>query len=119
MLATVAVAFMLNSFAFDASRWTAGERLVAVGMPAADVDAGYEWVGTHQPTLPRRPDSVLGRTFYDPVAGPAAVRDRQLGAGPPAGELVGTVEYPLFLVAGPRVEMYLYRTDEPGCTITS
>ena len=46
VLAAFGLTLMANSHAFDAARWRAGERLLEEGVPADQIDAGYEWVGT-------------------------------------------------------------------------
>ncbi len=38
-----------DSGRFDAARWAAGERAVALGYPADRVDAGFEWRNVHRP----------------------------------------------------------------------
>jgi hypothetical protein len=47
LLGMVASTLTLNADAFDAARWSAGEALQAMGCPAQEVDAGFEWVGSH------------------------------------------------------------------------
>ncbi|CAN5252287.1 hypothetical protein BH20ACT8_BH20ACT8_17950 [soil metagenome] len=37
----------VEEYAFAAARWSAGERLVAQGVPATAIDAGFEWMGYH------------------------------------------------------------------------
>ncbi len=69
VVATVAVVLTLNTDAYDAARWSAGDRAVAAGVPAKMVDAGFEWVGSHQSAvaLPGRhvPGSPFYETWYD------------------------------------------------------
>jgi hypothetical protein len=48
-VAALAVVYLANLSSGQVARWHAGERLVAAGYPASDVDAGWEWVGLHHP----------------------------------------------------------------------
>ncbi|MGZ4694232.1 MAG: hypothetical protein ACXWA3_11460 [Acidimicrobiales bacterium] len=77
-----------DSAAFDAGRWEAAERAVALGYPADRIDAGFEWNNVHRPAdaVPTAPSQ------HDPYA---CVR---VEAGPPTtdglvtdGERVGRV----------------------------
>ena len=56
---------MLNSFAFDSARWRAGEHLAQLGVAPDELDAGYEWVGSHAPSLAIRSGRGSGLTFYE------------------------------------------------------
>jgi 4-amino-4-deoxy-L-arabinose transferase-like glycosyltransferase len=117
VLSIVALIFMLNSFAFDSARWRAGERLVQLGVRPEDVDAGYEWVGFHQPALPHDSEILPTQTFYEWFW----LGRRECGIvssqkeGPAGAVFVGTVGYSLFLGAGPDELLYLYRATSPGC----
>jgi hypothetical protein len=116
-LAIVASVLMLNSHAFDAGRWQAGEKLVGLGVSAATIDAGYEWVGFHAETPANAAQPVPARTWYEgwwagftPCGLVSSLPLTDAGA-----ELVGTSEYALNLVAGPPQTLYLYRLAGPGC----
>jgi hypothetical protein len=108
--------YMLNSFAFDVARWQGGERLVARGIPAERVDAGYEWVGQHQADLPEPNPPPGNEIFYE-----AWWPDRQVcgvvgGAPPGAGiPTIDVVPWKLFLVGGPQEQLYLYRRESAPC----
>ena len=67
VLAVVALAVAQDSAAYDAARWRGGTRLVALGLPAAQVDAGLEWVGAHSSAV-RNINGHAGRpeTLDDP-----------------------------------------------------
>ena len=69
VLAALSVMLMLNSFAFDVARWRGGDRLVELGLAAASIDAGYEWVGQHQPDLPE-PGPPSGTKCSTSIGGP-------------------------------------------------
>ncbi len=117
VLLTVSAAFLLNANAFEAARWAAGQRLVAMGLPPDQVDAGYEWVGYYATT----PGDPTLRTSTDTFYRSWWPAFRQCGivssdAVPPVqGELVGTVDYQLDLVAGPVETLHLYRVHDPEC----
>ena len=66
VVAAVATVITLNADAYDAARWSAGNKAVAAGVPATMVDAGFEWVGSHQ-SARRRPGT--------PGAGEPVLRD--------------------------------------------
>ena len=48
-LAALSLTVTAYGSAFDAARWNAGRQLVATGVPATDIDAGFEWSGYHAP----------------------------------------------------------------------
>jgi len=113
----VSVTFMLNSFAFDSARWRAGETLTQLGLRPDEVDAGYEWVGSHAPTLPDSVQPGSGLTIYETYfpgyrACGLVSSDK---VGPPGYALVASESYSLNLIAGPTKQLYLYRATSPDC----
>ena len=114
--AFLAIIFMLNSLAFDAARWKAGEQLTGLGVTADEVDAGYEWVGYYQGELPSDNGAFPSETFYEmlwPGRRECGVVSGRFGYR--AGyDLVAATSYRLFLFAGPDVPLYLYRAANPG-----
>ena len=117
VLAVISFIFMVNANAFDAARWRAGEELVRFGIPADEIDAGYEWMGFHA-TSPGDP-TRLGSTdpfyrFWWPAFRECGLVSSKLTDRPNA-QLVGTTEYALNLVTGPVETLYLYRLSGPGC----
>ena len=48
MICAIGVVTALNGDAYDGARWTAGVDAVRAGFNPKDVDAGFEWVGSHQ-----------------------------------------------------------------------
>jgi hypothetical protein len=117
IISIVSLIFMLNSFAFDSARWRAGEHLVELGVSPEQVDAGYEWVGNHQRSLPVATKIPSTQTAYDPwwpgrLACGIVSSDKEGASG---GALVGTLGYSLFLIAGPQEVLYLYRVTSPDC----
>jgi 4-amino-4-deoxy-L-arabinose transferase-like glycosyltransferase len=117
VLATVSIVYSLNSNAFDVARWHAGEQLVWLGVPADEIDAGFEWIGYHATT----PGDPTNRTSTRPFYRSWWSQFRECGrasaiATPPSGsQLVGTIEYDLGLLAGPTTTIYLFRFSTPGC----
>lgn len=43
----VGVMLTAATYSYDAARWATAEELVAAGVSPRDIDAGFEWVGTH------------------------------------------------------------------------
>jgi hypothetical protein len=116
-LTLVSVIFMLNSFAFDSARWHAGEKLAQLGVAPDELDAGYEWVGSHAPSLPDSVKPGTGLTFYEAYFSgyrACGVVTSDMWAEP-GYELVGTESYSLNLIAGPTEPLYLYRATSPDC----
>ena len=119
ILSVTAIMFLLNSAAFDSARWRAGEALVRQGIPAATIDAGFEWVGYHaqepahmanrQPT----PDWWV-QLFPSFTTCGFVSSSPQFLAG---ARLISTepVSYRLLLFTGLEQRLYLYRIDGPGC----
>jgi hypothetical protein len=117
VLATVSTVYMLNGNAYDAARWRAGEQLVALGVPADEIHAGFEWMGYHatSPGDPTRPVSAnpLFDTWWPSFRLCGLVSADT--TAPPGGTLVGTTEYALNLISGPTATLYLYRFSSSSC----
>jgi hypothetical protein len=119
-LGGIALAFALNSAAFDAARWRMGELAVARGMPPESVDAGYEWVNYHAMGIAdQRARTVRTEMWYDTwwpsfhLCGLASSSTLNL---PGFGlEAIEVEAYRLLLIAGPMEPLYLYRVAGPGC----
>jgi hypothetical protein len=119
-LAAASLALVLNRAAFDAARWEAGRALVAAGIPADRIDAGYEWVGHHADqivTANREPGP--GERWYHlivPEFRPCAIVASS-SLVEPGIELRGVSRsaYRLLLVGGPPGPLYDYRTEAAGC----
>jgi hypothetical protein len=115
VLLSVSMLYMLNSFAFDAARWRGAERFVALGVPAENIDAGYEWVGQHQPDLPGPNPPPGNEIFYErwwPTRHACAI---VAGMPDPSATTVDVIPWNLFLVGGPPEQLYLYRRASAGC----
>ncbi len=99
VVAAVAAVITLNADAYDAARWAAGDKAVAAGVPATMVDAGFEWVGSHEadvarPGSPGTREPVLLHVVRPDVPGLRRVRLRLrqrhlpgLAAAPGHGQL--------------------------------
>jgi hypothetical protein len=118
-LATMSLMLLLNHDAFAAAAWRMGNRAVALGIPAGDVDAGFAWVGYH----------AAGGATANAAAGPgedyyhwfpafhacAVVSSSFLDR--PDLRLAVTAEdaYRLMLFGGAAFPLYLYRVTGAGC----
>lgn len=60
IVVAVAMALMLNADAYDGARWKAGQVAVEAGIAAGEIDAGFEWVGSH---------ATMGTLAYRKLAG--------------------------------------------------
>jgi len=119
--ATIACAITVNSDVFDGARWSAGEQLVAMGVPATKVDAGFEWVGYHFAGLAVHGREVQGEPAYDKsyeaifpgfsacaIVSSSKLRDQRL-------ELIGAVPYKELGFAVTE-HLYLYRVVSSACS---
>ena len=115
--ALLSVIFMLNSFAFDSARWRAGEALTQLGVSPDEVDAGYEWVGSHAPALPNSVQPGSGLTIYEAYfpGYRACGLVSSDAVGPPGYQFVASETYSLDLIGGPTERLYLYRGTSTDC----
>lgn len=124
-LGVVGGMYALNSMAFDAGRWRAGERLVELGYAAEAIDGGYEWLGTYAPgpvmVSDRQVRAQDALTWYANIW--PSFRRCALVAGARLDldgfELIETRPegYRLLLAAGPAIPLYLYRSTDAACEI--
>ena len=117
VLAIGSITYLLNSHAFDAARWHAGEHLVQAGVPADRIDAGYEWRGYYASSQGDPTSGTITYPFYRgwwPDFQECGIVSSD-PAPPPGAVLVGTMTYKLHLVFGPTETIYLYRVDSPLC----
>ena len=107
-----------SGHSFDAARWRAGEAAVAAGIPAGDVDAGFEWVGFHyqgvanEPVARRSAPTPPGYMNMFPAAGNCGLA----AASPQEGddfEPVAVIDYHTWLGLSLQ-HVWLYRYA-PGC----
>jgi hypothetical protein len=119
VLGAASVAYLLNSAAFDAARWRAGEALVQEGIPADSVDAGYEWVGYYASSVADFGHPLPGLNWWEGLwpgfhrCGLVASESQDL----PSTQLVAVdwAAYRLLLFVGPDEPLYLYRVTGGGC----
>jgi hypothetical protein len=118
MLAAMAFLYLVNSHAFDVARWRAGEALMRLGVPAEEIDAGYEWTGYHATSPASAPTPGSAGTTYRDMWPSFRLCGLVSSATEPADDAdpVGTMRYDLNLVAGPSEMLYLYRVTSPDCT---
>ena len=118
-LAASAVIIAANSFAYDAARWRAGERAVAIGYDPERVDAGYEWVGDHPSTDGYPVYSMFGRnldaTLLASYKACAVVSNSPLTEASVHLILMDGGAYRQFLFFGPDEPLYLYGVTADGC----
>jgi hypothetical protein len=120
-MGVISSAWLVNTLAFDAARWRAGEAELARGVPATSIDAGFEWVGYHSPDIADNgapfpvhatPYTRLWPTYHQCVVVSSSRLDW------PGLRLAETQQdaYRLLLVAGPREPLYIYRAvGDPAC----
>jgi hypothetical protein len=117
VLVAMSVMYLANSHAFDVARWRGGQRLLELGIPAARIDAGYEWVGFHSTTLAKAASPTPAVIWYRgwwPTFQPCGVVS-SVAQDVPGARLEGTIKYDLHLLAGPIETLYLYRINSPDC----
>jgi hypothetical protein len=119
VLGATSLALLLNSAAYDAAKWRAGEALVAAGIPAESIDAGFEWVGYHIRGPADLANAGPGLIWYERWW-PSFRLCGVVASGPQGlegGELVSidTEAYRLLLFGGDEEPLYLYRIHGPGC----
>ncbi len=118
LLGLVAASVTLNTDAYDAGRWRAGELAVARGVPAREVDAGFEWVGAHSRTIanlaldPRVPGFEAWYARIQPGFRECAVVSGSRLASR-ALRPIGVARYRLWSFAGPSEPLFVYRVA--GC----
>jgi len=117
--AVVAVAVTANSDSYDGARWSAGQDAVAAGYQPAMVDAGFEWVGSHQSGTahPSGAGQASGvRTWYTAMF-PGFKECAVVSSSPVGGPglfLLRTVRYDELLFAQSE-RLYIYGKRSSGC----
>lgn len=118
LVVLVSVALLLNTDAYAAARWRAGNLAVAAGVKASQVDAGFEWVGAHSTGFvqPSRNPIVPN---YEPWYAQMEPGFRECGvvsAAPLRGlHLVGVVHYRQLGFMGRRSPLYVYTVSKSAC----
>jgi hypothetical protein len=120
VVAVITVALLtLDSAAFDAARWHAGEEAVRSGTPANEVDAGVEWSGAHS-VLPNRGGTPA---ITDPLISwwshmTGMERVCMVVTASPVGSSLGTEvvthHWRTWLLAGDAT-LHVYRLTAPAC----
>lgn len=119
-VAATATAAVLNSDAYDGARWSAGQDAVRAGFPSSEVDAGFEWVGSHATATAKPNTSAAGapaeETWYDQMF--PGFRECAFLSGSVLAEpslvLMRTVTYNEIAFAGVE-HMYLYAVRSADC----
>ncbi|MFK3981018.1 hypothetical protein ACI2K4_11650 [Micromonospora sp. NPDC050397] len=112
-LAALSLVVTAYGSALDAARWRAGEELVASGVPATDIDAGFEWSGYHAPNgvdyVPKGTSLVnwYGAKFADNRPCYVLASSAQ---SEPGWHLVRTVDYRSYVLAG-TARLWVYDTN--------
>lgn len=120
MIASVAVVLTVNSDAYAAGRWEAGELAVAHGVAPSRVDAGFEWVGWHSTGRVDLALQSLGGPAWEPwyALMQQGFRDcAVVSASPlvaPQLQPIGSVRYMQLGVADP-ARLFVYRVSTKGC----
>lgn len=114
-LAAVSMVFALNSNAFDAALWRAGETLTGLGIRSDEIDAGYAWVAYYASTpISGGGSGTVAYRQYWPAFRECGFVTSTNG-GRPGAVLVGSTSYSLLLIGGPTEPLYLFRDTAPGC----
>lgn len=108
-----------NAFSFDIARWHFAEQLVrTTGVPAAEIDAGLEWLGMHiDKPVKTSPGHLLNQVNFE---GLWQRRPTCINLSPTPASYrthwvqVGTYHYRTFLVGGASSELYASYTDQRG-----
>lgn len=117
LLALVTTMLTVNADTYAAARWRAGQQVVARGVPAAEVDAGFAWVGAHShrvagPALRAAPPYESWYARIQP-----GFHECALVSGSPLTDKslrpIGVASYRLYGAIGPLEHFYRYRVT--GC----
>jgi 4-amino-4-deoxy-L-arabinose transferase-like glycosyltransferase len=119
VLSVMALAFLLNTNAFDGARWRAAQTLVGLGYPAQATDAGPEWVNSHQTGFATLTTPGEGLEWWQKhwpsfrlcafaASSPEAISGSSLIT-------VDPVAYQLYLFLGPAEPFYMYRITSAEC----
>jgi hypothetical protein len=120
VVALVTSAVTVDADAYDGARWHGGELAVKQGFAATTVDAGFEWVGSHNPARAVRgrqvPGSPAYESWYDQMF--PGFRDCAFVSGSrwaaPGLRPIGTVGYDELGLALP-ARLYVYTVAQPHC----
>jgi hypothetical protein len=121
VIGAVTAVLTLNADAYDGARWQAGQLAVRAGFAPSEVDAGFEWVGTHTSEDANRALQVLPgpayEAWYDKLF--AGFRDCAFVTGSPSPQpnvtLLRTITYDELGFAVPE-HLWIYAVHAPGCS---
>jgi hypothetical protein len=121
VIGAVTAALTLNADAYDGARWQAGQVAVQAGFAPSEVDAGFEWVGTHTSEDANRALQVLPgpayEAWYDKLF--AGFRDCAFVTGSPSPQPnvtpLRTTTYDELGFAVPE-HLWVYAVQAPGCS---
>lgn len=119
LLVLVSTALTVNADSYSVARWHAGQIAVSLGVPANEVDAGFEWVGAHASGVANvleQPSAPNYEPFYALVQ--PGFRDCAVVSNAPLDypelHFVRTTSYDLLGFVGSR-PLYIYKSSAPGC----
>jgi hypothetical protein len=121
VIGAVTAALTLNADSYDGARWQAGQVAVQAGFAPSEVDAGFEWVGTHTSEDANRALQVLPgpayEAWYDKLF--AGFRDCAFVTGSPSPQpdltLLRVTTYDELGFAVPE-HLWIYAAQAPGCS---
>jgi Dolichyl-phosphate-mannose-protein mannosyltransferase len=120
ILTVLAGAIVLNADAYDGARWLAGQEATKVGVAAATIDAGFDWVGSHtaETAVRRRPGvgALPYEMWYDEMF--PRFKECAFVSGSPVAHAhlarIGTERYNELLFALTE-RLYIYAVRTPAC----
>jgi hypothetical protein len=120
LMGVLSILQLLNSNAFTAARWKAGDEAVALGIPAGTIDAGMEWVGYNSTGVAVVGRRASGLNMWYTGWWPSFHQCAVVSSTPlrRARHVLVTAEpgaYRQYQLFGPELPLYLYRITDPLC----
>ncbi len=118
VLACLALGLAGAALTVDAAEWHAGRDVVRAGVPATDVDAGFDWYGYHATTAAdqRRLTTDPSTPYYLALFPRSRDCVAVSVARPKSGHVLRTIRYRAYGVAG---SAHLYVTDTGTCRLSA
>jgi hypothetical protein len=119
LLMALSLVLVVEEQTTSAARWSAGEHAVSTGIPATDIDAGFEWMGWHYQGVAGEPAEPRWRkpaSWYNVLEFPASANCIFMSFAPrsePSLRLLEKRSYRPFFAWGRRY-VFVYR-NEPAC----
>jgi hypothetical protein len=119
--ATISVILALNSVAFDAALWKAGEDQVARGIAPMSIDAGFDWLGQHAITdsaqihAPLRPNRARYTRLWPSYRQCVVVSNSKIDWPGLVLQEDREKAYRMFLLGGAWRALYIYQSTDPAC----